>query len=422
LIEVIRIGLDGEHDAGELFGSMDVNLRAIEKRLGVEAVLRRDEIVIRGERAAEAQDVIRDLFWILDNGESIDAQKLEYVIGLRAEGMSYAASDFSRDIIAFTHRGKPVRAKTRGQKDYVEAIRSREIVFGIGPAGTGKTYLAVAMAVSAYKNKEAERIVLARPAVEAGERLGFLPGDLQEKVDPYLRPLYDALYDIMGRDTALRLKENETIEVVPLAYMRGRTLDNSFIILDEAQNTTREQMKMFLTRMGFGSRVVVTGDVTQIDLPEGRASGLLHAERVLGGVEEMAFCHLRDSDVVRHSLVKKIVGAYERYEARASERADAPARGSGEDGSRRGREKGRTDGPRREDREGGSRGARGRGGPSVHPPVHEERKSAPSGASPGGRPSGSARVRKGMPPGAGRRPQPSGAAGKGSSRKKPWKP
>ncbi|MDR0596820.1 MAG: PhoH family protein [Clostridiales Family XIII bacterium] len=315
--EVIRIGLDGEHDAGALFGIMDSNLKTIERSFGIEAVIRGDELVIKGERAAEAQDVIKDLFWIMDCGEAVDEQKLDYVISLHADGMTYAGSDFSRDILAFTHRGKPIKAKTRGQKDYVEAIRSREIVFGIGPAGTGKTYLAVAMAVSAFKSKQAEKIILARPAVEAGERLGFLPGDLQEKVDPYLRPLYDALYEIMGRDTALRLKEKETIEVVPLAYMRGRTLDNSFIILDEAQNTTREQMKMFLTRMGFGSKVVVTGDVTQIDLPEGRASGLLHAERVLGGVSEIAFCHLTGSDVVRHSLVKKIIGAYEKHERKA---------------------------------------------------------------------------------------------------------
>jgi phosphate starvation-inducible PhoH-like protein len=312
--EVIRISLDGEHDTGELFGIMDANLKAIETHFGVEAVLRRDEIVLSGERADEARDIIKDLSRILDRGESIDRQKLEYVMTLHAEGLSYADSDFSRDILAFTHRGKPIKAKTCGQKEYVEAIRRRDIVFAIGPAGTGKTYLAVAMAVNAYKNKEAEKIILARPAVEAGERLGFLPGDLQEKVDPYLRPLYDALYEIMGRDTALRLKENETIEVVPLAYMRGRTLDNSFIILDEAQNTTREQMKMFLTRMGFGSKVVVTGDVTQIDLPEGRASGLLHAERVLSGIEELAFCRLTGRDVVRHSLVKKIISAYESHE------------------------------------------------------------------------------------------------------------
>jgi phosphate starvation-inducible PhoH-like protein len=327
--EEVRIGLDGEHDAGALFGIMDANLKIIEKHFGTEAVLRHDEILISGQRAEEMRDVIKDLFWILDNGESIDEQKLEYVISLHSEGSSYATSGLSRDILAFTHRGKPIKAKTRGQREYVEAIRSREIVFGIGPAGTGKTYLAVAMAVSAYKNKDVEKIVLARPAVEAGERLGFLPGDLQEKVDPYLRPLYDALYEIMGRDTALRLKENESIEVVPLAYMRGRTLDNSFIILDEAQNTTREQMKMFLTRMGFGSRVVVTGDVTQIDLPEGRASGLLHAERVLGGVEGLAFCRLTDRDVVRHSLVRKIIGAYESYENRTQARpGESPGEGA----------------------------------------------------------------------------------------------
>jgi phosphate starvation-inducible PhoH-like protein len=327
--EVIRIGLDGERDAAALFGSMDENLKAIEAHFGVDAVLRSDEIVIKGERAAESRDVIMDLFWILDHGESIDKQKLEYVISLHSEGSTYAGSDFSRDIIAFTHRGKPVKAKTKGQKEYVEAIRSKDIVFGIGPAGTGKTYIAVAMAVSAFKNKEYEKIILARPAVEAGERLGFLPGDLQEKVDPYLRPLYDALYEIMGRDAALRLKESETIEVVPLAYMRGRTLDNSFIILDEAQNTTREQMKMFLTRMGFGSKVVVTGDVTQIDLPEGNASGLLHAERVLGGISEMEFCHLSDRDVVRHSLVKKIIGAYEKYEKSAVTKDRTPRSSGG---------------------------------------------------------------------------------------------
>jgi phosphate starvation-inducible PhoH-like protein len=365
-IEVIRIGLDGERDTGELFGSMDANLKAIETHFGVEAVLRSDEIVLSGGRAAEARDVIGDLFWILDNGESIDKQKLEYVISLHAEGSSYADSDFSRDIIAFTHRGKPIKAKTRGQRDYIEAISNREIVFSIGPAGTGKTYLAVAMAVSAYKNKEVEKIILARPAVEAGERLGFLPGDLQEKVDPYLRPLYDALYEIMGRDTALRLKENETIEVVPLAYMRGRTLDNSFIILDEAQNTTREQMKMFLTRMGFGSRVVVTGDVTQIDLPEGRLSGLLHAERVLDGVEGMEFCRLNDRDVVRHSLVKKIINAYERYEKRSEKGA------GGTDRSWNPPTKGRPPGA-------GAKSGSPASGRKVRPPSFDKRKGSAGG-------------------------------------------
>jgi phosphate starvation-inducible PhoH-like protein len=255
-----------------------------------------------------------DLFRILALGEGIDEQTVTYVIGLRKEGQSYFDGELSRDIIAFTNKGKPVRPKTAGQTKYVEAIKKKDIVFGIGPAGTGKTYLAVAMAAHAYKRKLTEKIILARPAVEAGERLGFLPGDLQEKVDPYLRPLYDALYDILGRDTALRLKEKEVIEVVPLAYMRGRTLDNSFIILDEAQNTTREQMKMFLTRMGFGSKVVVTGDVTQIDLPDGKMSGLRHAEKILAGVPEIAFCYMKAADVVRHTLVKKIIAAYEKAE------------------------------------------------------------------------------------------------------------
>ena len=216
-------------------------------------------------------------------------------------------------IICFTHRGKPIKAKTLGQIAYADNIRNNDIVFGIGPAGTGKTYLAVAMAVHALKNKEVEKIILARPAVEAGESLGFLPGDLQEKVDPYLRPLYDALFDILGRDSALRLKEKEVIEVVPLAYMRGRTLDNSFIILDEAQNTTREQMKMFLTRLGFGSKAVVTGDVTQIDLPKKKSSGLRDAERVLKDVNGVAFSYLRQNDVVRHPLVRRIIEAYDRY-------------------------------------------------------------------------------------------------------------
>jgi phosphate starvation-inducible PhoH-like protein len=316
VVKVVRLKLEGGQDIPALFGSRDANLKAVEEQFGVTTVLRQDEIIINGERADEARRVLDDLLWISEQGEHIDEQKLGYVMSLAGTGQSYKETDVHKDIVAFTQKGKPIKAKTLGQSAYVKAIREKEIVFGIGPAGTGKTYLAVAMAAAAYKNKEVERIILARPAVEAGERLGFLPGDLQEKVDPYLRPLYDALYDIIGRDTALRLKEKETIEVVPLAYMRGRTLDGSFIILDEAQNTTREQMKMFLTRMGFGSRVVVTGDVTQIDLPDGRASGLVHAEKVLSGVKEIAFCHLKESDVVRHTLVKKIIGAYERYEKR----------------------------------------------------------------------------------------------------------
>jgi len=318
--EIIRISLTDSEDTGLLFGTRDANLKRIEEAFGADIVMRRDELLVSGKLAEKAVSAIEDLLWILESGEALDEQKLEYVIHLNEEGGSYRTSGTNKDVIAFTHRGKPVKAKTLGQTAYVNAIRGSDIVFGIGPAGTGKTYLAVALAVAEYKAKNVERIILARPAVEAGERLGFLPGDLQEKVDPYLRPLYDALYEIMGRDTTLRLKEKETIEVVPLAYMRGRTLDNAFIILDEAQNTTREQMKMFLTRMGFGSRVVVTGDVTQIDLPEGKISGLLHAERVLSGVEGIVFIRLHESDVVRHTLVKKIIGAYDRYERRVQER------------------------------------------------------------------------------------------------------
>ncbi|MDR3304606.1 MAG: PhoH family protein [Clostridiales Family XIII bacterium] len=313
--EIIRVSISEAADAGPVFGTLDANLKRIEDAFAVGIVLRRDELVITGKMAAAAAGVAEDILWIAESGEALDEQKLEYVIHLNEDGNSYRMSGVNKDIVAFTHRGKPVRAKTIGQAEYVKAIRAHDIAFGIGPAGTGKTYLAVAMAVSEYKNRNVEKIILARPAVEAGERLGFLPGDLQEKVDPYLRPLYDALYEIMGRDQTLRLKEKEIIEVVPLAYMRGRTLDGAFIILDEAQNTTREQMKMFLTRMGFGSRVVVTGDVTQIDLPNGKtSSGLLHAELILKDVAEIAFCRLRTGDVVRHSLVKKIIGAYEDYE------------------------------------------------------------------------------------------------------------
>lgn len=297
----------------EVFGILDVNLKSIEKECNVEIVLRGDEILIRGVECDRAGEIINELYTVVDSGQILDEQKVSYILGLSREGISYTQSTLAKDVICFTHRGRPLKAKTLGQKSYVEAMKGSDIVFGIGPAGTGKTYIAVAMAIQALKNKDVEKIILARPAVEAGERLGFLPGDLQEKVDPYLRPLYDALYDILGRDASLRLKEKETIEVVPLAYMRGRTLDNAFIILDEAQNATKEQMKMFLTRMGFGSKVVVTGDITQIDLPRGRRSGLIDAVNVLKDVEGIAFCHLTDSDVVRHPLVRRIVNAYDRY-------------------------------------------------------------------------------------------------------------
>lgn len=311
--ELKRIQIEDDIDRIELFGNMDANLNLIQDNTGVEIFQRDDSLLLRGEEISLAENILQELMAVQRSGEHLDVQKVNYIIGLVKQGMSYRENNVSKDIICFTSKGKPLRPKTIGQKEYVNSIRKKDIVFGVGPAGTGKTYIAVAMAVSAFKNKEVQKIILARPAVEAGERLGFLPGDLQEKVDPYLRPLYDALYDVLGRENALRLKEKEAIEVVPLAYMRGRTLDNAFIILDEAQNTTREQMKMFLTRMGFGSKVVVTGDVTQIDLPRGRKSGLVEAERVLKYVKDIDFCYLKDVDVVRHELVKKIINAYDVY-------------------------------------------------------------------------------------------------------------
>ena len=318
-----KLQIAEEVDRIELFGNFDSNLDLIREATGVEIFQRDDDLILKAPESVQpeeslsalnvAQSIVEEFMNILASGESLGKQKAAYVIGLKKEGLSYKESNIAKDIICFTHKGKPLKPKTLGQKQYVESIRGNDIVFGIGPAGTGKTYIAVAMTVNAFKNKEVQKIILARPAVEAGERLGFLPGDLQDKVDPYLRPLYDALYDVLGRDAALRLKEKEAIEVVPLAYMRGRTLDNSFIILDEAQNTTREQMKMFLTRMGFGSKVVVTGDVTQIDLPKGKKSGLVEAARVLRNIKGIEFCYLKDADVVRHELVKRIINAYDRY-------------------------------------------------------------------------------------------------------------
>ncbi len=307
-------------EPSQVFGTMDANLKAIEKDCNVEIMYRGDEITVKGEEVDRAVSVINEFFAVVDQGQVLDEQKINYILSLSQDGISYTKSNIASDVVCFTHRGKPIKAKTLGQKDYVEAIRKHDVCFGVGPAGTGKTYLAVAMAINSLKNKEVEKLILARPAVEAGERLGFLPGDLQEKVDPYLRPLYDALYEMLGRDAALRLKEKEIIEVVPLAYMRGRTLDNSFIILDEAQNATKEQMKMFLTRMGFGSKMIITGDITQVDLPTGKASGLTDAMHVLKNVEGIAFCHLKDTDVVRHPLVRKIVNAYDKFAERFEER------------------------------------------------------------------------------------------------------
>ena len=313
LIEELKIKIDHEQDTNQLFGILDVNLKIIQDNYEVDIIQRQDEITLKGKEAAKAQRVLVELLEILESGENLDAQKVNYVISLNKKGLSYKESKINKDVICFTHRGKPIKPKTIGQTAYAQSIKKHDIAFGVGPAGTGKTYIAVAMAVNAFKNKEVQKIILARPAVEAGERLGFLPGDLQEKVDPYLRPLYDALYDILGRDSALRLREKEIIEVVPLAYMRGRTLDNSFIILDEAQNTTKEQMKMFLTRLGFGSKAVITGDITQIDLPKGKKSGLVDAIKVLDQVEGIEFSFLKDSDVVRHALVRRIINAYDKY-------------------------------------------------------------------------------------------------------------
>ena len=311
--EMKRIRIDETIDIEDLFGNLDSNLRLIKEATGVEIIQRDDYLLLKGEDPDMAERILNELMSLVRSGERVDEQKVNYIISLQESGVSYAEQNISKDIICFTTRGKPIKAKTIGQKKYVDSIRNQDVVFAIGPAGTGKTYIAVAMAINAFKNKEVQKIILARPAVEAGENLGFLPGDLQEKVDPYLRPLYDGLYDILGRENALKLKEKEAIEVVPLAYMRGRTLDDAFIILDEAQNTTQEQMKMFLTRMGFGSKVVVTGDVTQIDLPKGKKSGLVEATRVLKDVKGIDFCYLKDVDVVRHEMVKRIIQAYDRY-------------------------------------------------------------------------------------------------------------
>lgn len=299
-----------------VFGSFDQNLRIIETELNVKVVNRDDRIHITGEaeNVMDAEKAINGLLSLASRGEAIDAQNVRYILKLVSEGREAKINELAGDVICITAKGKPVKPKTLGQKTYVDAIGKNTITLGIGPAGTGKTYLAVAQAVAAFRAEEVNRIILTRPAVEAGERLGFLPGDLQSKVDPYLRPLYDALFDMLGADTYQKYLERGNIEVAPLAYMRGRTLDDSFIILDEAQNTSREQMKMFLTRIGFGSKVVITGDITQIDLPEDKVSGLKIAMKVLDNIDDIAICTLTGSDVVRHRLVQKIIEAYEVYD------------------------------------------------------------------------------------------------------------
>lgn len=308
---------------GNLFGQFDCHLKKIERSFGVDIVDRNGTVHIRGSQGAVASAavVLSRLQQLAERGNPILEQNVDYAIAMEMENQGEALLEIDGDLICHTISGKPVKPKTLGQKQYVDMIRDKMIVFGLGPAGTGKTYLAMAMAITAFKNNEVERIILTRPAIEAGEKLGFLPGDLQSKVDPYLRPLYDALYQIMGAESFQKNMEKGLIEVAPLAYMRGRTLDNAYIILDEAQNTTPAQMKMFLTRIGFGSKVVITGDSTQKDLGAGVQSGLDVAVKVLSNLDDIAFCNLTSKDVVRHPLVQKIVKAYENYEAKQAYRS-----------------------------------------------------------------------------------------------------
>lgn len=311
-----RIQMDGKDYTRELFGNFDENIKLIEREFDVDIVSRQGEIRVIGEEPniSIVEKLIYKLIQMIEKEGKLSKQNVSYAIQLIYEGQEDKMRELLDDIIAITHSGKTIKPKTLGQKRYINAIRNNDVVFGIGPAGTGKTYLAMAMAINAFKNKQVDRIILTRPAVEAGEKLGFLPGDLQDKVDPYLRPLYDALFDIMGPDTYLKHMERGLIEVAPLAYMRGRTLDSAFIILDEAQNTTPEQMKMFLTRLGYGSKAIITGDITQIDLPTGKTSGLRQVTKILSGVKGIDIIYFNKHDVVRHQLVQRIIKAYEAYE------------------------------------------------------------------------------------------------------------
>lgn len=340
---VIEIPVEHEKN---IFGSFDSNIKKIERSLNVTMVARDGNLKLVGSAASvkQAEGILMQLLELSRRGNTITEQNVNYAIGLAMDHSQTNLAEIDSDIICHTIQGKPIKPKTAGQKQYVDSIRKKMIVFGVGPAGTGKTYLAMAMAVEAFKRDEVGRIILTRPAIEAGEKLGFLPGDLQSKVDPYLRPLYDALYQIMGAESYQRNVEKGLIEVAPLAYMRGRTLDNSFIILDEAQNTTPAQMKMFLTRIGFGSKVIVTGDLTQKDLPFETKSGLEQALEVLGKVEDIGFSYMTNQDVVRHPLVQKIVSAYDDFEKRQERKkqiASAKKTESGErksgDGGRRNR-------------------------------------------------------------------------------------
>ena len=309
-----------------VFGQFDANIKKIESTFNVTMILRDDKLKISGREddVHKAATVIDQLFEMAERGAAVDAQKVDYVVSMISDHPQEARENLAvidRDIICHTINGKPIKPKTIGQRSYVNAIENSMIVFGVGPAGTGKTYLAMAKAITAFKNNEVGRIILTRPAIEAGEKLGFLPGDLQSKVDPYLRPLYDALYEIMGADSFMKNMEKGLIEVAPLAYMRGRTLDNAYIVLDEAQNTTPSQMKMFLTRIGFGSKAIITGDLSQKDLPHDAQSGLDVALKVLKDIDDISICHLTSLDVVRHPLVQKIVNAYEKYEDRMNKQS-----------------------------------------------------------------------------------------------------
>lgn len=314
--ESISITLDDHNIIKNLFGNLDQNIELIQNKFDVDIHLLNDEIIIQGnkENINRAHDLINALIDLIKRQKFLSYQDINYAINILKNTNDYKSIDLMNDLITISAQGKSIMPKTIGQKRYVDALRRNDIVFGIGPAGTGKTYLAMAMAVQAFKNKEVNRIILTRPAVEAGENLGFLPGDLQEKVDPYLRPIYDALFDILGSDNFLKLFEKGLIEVAPLAYMRGRTLNSSYVILDEAQNTTNEQMKMFLTRLGFGSKAIITGDVTQIDLAKGKQSGLVTVSKILKGISGIEFVNLTSADIVRHHLVQKIIEAYERAE------------------------------------------------------------------------------------------------------------
>ena len=316
-----------------VFGQFDSNIRKIEKSCGVQIVNRGDDVKVVGEERGvhKAWNVLNSMAALARRGEEITEQNLEYFISSAEEADLQELEKVYDNLICITANGRPLKPKTMGQKKYIDLMKNNTVVFGIGPAGTGKTYLAMAMAITAFKNKEVNRIILTRPAIEAGEKLGFLPGDLQQKVDPYLRPLYDALYEIMGVENFTKNMEKGLIEVAPLAYMRGRTLDNAYIVLDEAQNTTPEQMKMFLTRIGYGSKAVITGDLTQIDLAEGKRSGLLEATKILSGIEGIGMITLTNKDVVRHPLVQKIILAYEKFESRKRSDAD------GKKDNRRGR-------------------------------------------------------------------------------------